>query len=82
MRPASPRIELPAFGATSDRDAARVLDQRGDAVAVVAEPATPPDRETLRDAAVLAVLEHDFGDLVLAGMAFTPAWGGDAVGFT
>ena len=76
------RIVLPGLGAASDRDAARVLSQSGDVIAVLAEPASPPDAGTLRDAAIRVALEEDFGDVVLAGVAFAPAWGGDAVGFT
>ena len=76
------RIVLPEFGAEADRDAARVLGQNGDVVAVIAEPALPPEAETLRDAVIRAALEEDLGDVVLAGVAFAPEWGGDAVGFT
>lgn len=82
MTHAPRRIVLAGFGAASDRDAARVLSQNGDVVAVLAEPASPADAEALRDAAIRAALEEDFGEIVLAGVAFAPAWGGDAVGFT
>jgi hypothetical protein len=76
------RIVLSGLGAASDRDAARILSQSGEVIAVLAEPASPPDVVTLRDAAIRAALDEDFGDVVLAGVAFAPAWGGDAIGFT
>ncbi len=82
MASAPRRIELSGFGAAGDRDAARVLDQSGDVLAMVAEPVLTPDMEMLRDAIIRAALEEDFGDVVLAGVAFAPEWGGDAVGFT
>ena len=76
------RIVLPELGAASDRNAADVLGTHGDIVAVIAEPAAPPAAEVLRDAVIRAALDELFGDVVLAGVAFAPAWGGDAVGFT
>jgi len=76
------RIVLSALGPASDIDAARVLDQIGTVVAVVAGPVEVPDFDTFRDAVVAGVLEADFGETVLAGVAFAPQWGGDAVGFT
>ena len=76
------RLVLPNWGPPSDHDAARVLDQAGSVVATVAEPAAPAGAEEFRDAVVTAVLDEDFGDVVLAGVAFAPRWGGDAVGFT
>ena len=76
------RIELPEFGAAGDRDAASVLGQSGEVLAVIAEPESPPDADTLRDAVIRAALDEDFGDVVLAGVAFSPRWGEDAVGFT
>ena len=76
------RIVLPAFGAFGDRDAATVLDSQGAIVATIAEPITLPDAELLRDAVIDAAWAEDFGDVVLAGVAFAPHWGGDAVGFT
>ena len=82
MTPSPRRIELPELGISGDRDAARVLAQNGDVVAVVVEPASRTDRETLREAAIRAALEEDLGKVVLAGIAFAPLWGGDAVGFT
>jgi len=76
------RIVLSELGVPGSKDAARVLGQAGDVLALVAEPDPPPDAETLRDAAIRAVLEADLGDVILAGVAFAPRWGGDAVGFT
>ena len=76
------RIALPELGAAGDRDAACVLGQSGELLAAIAEPKSPPDAETLRDAVIRAVLDEDFGDVVLAGVAFSARWGGDAVGFT
>ena len=77
-----PRLVLPAFGLPGTNDAARVLDHAGAVVAVVAEPAAPADTEALREAIIRGVLDEDFGDTVLAGVAFAARWGGDAVGFT
>ena len=82
MASAPRRIELSGFGIVGDRDAASVLGQRGDVLAVVAEPVLTPDVETFRDAIIRAALEEDFGEVVLAGVAFAPEWGGDAVRFT
>lgn len=76
------RIVLPEFGAASMGAAASVLDSSGRVVASVAEPAKPPDVETLRNAVIVNVLDKDFGAVVLAGVAFASRWGGDAVGFT
>ena len=76
------RLVLRDWGPPSADDAARVLDQVGTVVATVAEPAAAAAAEALRDAVVTAVLDEDFGDVVLAGVAFAPRWGGDAVGFT
>ena len=76
------RLVLPRWGPPGDGDAARVLDRAGTVVAVVAEPAAPADTAALRGAVVDAVLGEDFGDAVLAGVAFGPRWGGGAVGFT
>lgn len=76
------RIALAEFGPASDSDAARVLDPAGTVVAVVAEPVASPDADALRDAAIAGVLAADFGDTVLAGVAFAPRWGGDTIGFT
>ena len=76
------RIELPEFGVAGDRVAASVLGQSHDVLAVIAEPESPPDAETLRDAVIRAALDEDLGDVVLAGVAFSSNWGGDAVGFT
>lgn len=76
------RLVLPELGPPGDDIAARVFDQAGTVVAVVAEPAAPADAEALRDAIIAHVLDEDFGDTVLAGVAFAPRWGGDAVGFT
>jgi hypothetical protein len=76
------RLVLVDSGPPSDRDAARVLDRVGGVVATVAEPTAPGDVGGLRDAVIAAVLDEDFGDVVLAGVAFAPRWGGDAVAFT
>ena len=51
-------------------------------VGVVPEPAGASDVQKLRDAIVDAVFDTDFGDVILAGVAFAPRLGGDAVGFT
>ena len=51
-------------------------------VGVVPEPAGASDVQKLRDASVDAVFDTDFGDAILAGVAFAPRSGGDAVGFT
>lgn len=76
------RITLAEFGEDTEREAARVLDQSGATLATIAEPASPPDTETLRDAIIAKVFDEDFGDTVLAGVAFAAHLGGDAVGFT
>jgi hypothetical protein len=76
------RIVLPDFGPAGDQDAARVLGSAGDVLAVVAQPVEPSDSGALRDAIIALVLDEDFGDIVLAGVAFAPHLGGDAVGFT
>ena len=76
------RITLPTLGPSGGQDAATVLDSRGGIVATIAEPITSPDMESLRDAVIEAVWAEDFGDVILSGVAFAPAWGGDAVGFT
>jgi hypothetical protein len=75
-------VVLAEFGIASDRIAADLLGQHGEVAAVIAEPVSLPEAEALRDAVLRAALEEDFGDLVLAGVAFAPAWGGDAIGFT
>jgi len=59
-----------------------VLDRTGTVVGVVPEPAGASDVQKLRDAIVDAVFDTDFGDAILAGVAFAPRLGGDAVGFT
>ena len=76
------RIVLTEFGPPGPDDAARVLDQTGTVLATVAEPARPPGSDLLRDAVIAAALGADLGDVILAGVAFAPRWGGDAVGFT
>lgn len=76
------RIVVPSFGPAGQEDAARVLDQNGDVRALIAEPVNHPDAIVFRDAVVDAVLDADFGDVILAGVAFAPRWGGDAIGFT
>ena len=76
------RLVLDGWGDSGDADAARVLDAAGAVVATGAEPAGWTDRDALREAIVSTVLDADFGDAVLAGVAFAPRLGGDAVGFT
>ena len=75
-------IIIPLLGPKDDQIAARVLDQNGAVVAVIAEPIDPPDIEPFRDAVVDVVFAEDFGDIILAGVSFADRWGGDAVGFT
>lgn len=76
------RILVSGWPAPSDAVAARVLDQAGAVVGIVPEPMGAAAVETLRDAIVDAVLDTDFGDSILAGVAFAPHLGGDAIGFT
>jgi hypothetical protein len=75
-------IVLPERGPASPLAAATVLDRAGNVLAVVAEPAQPPEVAALRDEVIARVLDEDFGETILAGVAFAPRWGGDAVGFT
>jgi hypothetical protein len=76
------RIVVPDLGRSSERDAAHVLDQTGVVVAVVAAPVDSYDRHTLQHAIVARVLAEEWGETILAGVAFGPKWGGNAIGFT
>jgi hypothetical protein len=76
------RLVLPGHENASDRVAARVLDLRGEVVALVYDPLAHGDAAAFRDAVLDAVRQQDFGEIVLAGVAFEDQWGGDAVGFT
>jgi hypothetical protein len=76
------RLTLPQFGTAGDNTVAQVLDHIGEVIADVVEPVELLDSETLRDAVISRVLDIDFGEIVIAGIAFAPKWGGDAVGFT
>jgi len=76
------RLAIPGWEDTSRGGVARVLDHAGGVVAVVSGPARIASVEALRDDVLTAVLGADFGDVVLAGVAFEADLGGDAVGFT
>lgn len=76
------RIVLSGWATPGETVAARILDQSGAVVGVVLEPVRVGDAQALRDAVIDAALETDFGDVVLAGVAFASHLGGDAVGFT
>jgi hypothetical protein len=76
------RIEVSGLGPASDQDAAYVLDHAGNVIAVVAAPVDDADCQTLQDAVVVQVLVEDFGEVILAGVAFASTWGGNAIGFT
>lgn len=82
MTGAPRRVVLECLGEPGDRDAARVITSDGNTLAVIAEPAASPARDALRDEAIRAALEEDFGEVILAGVAFAREWGGDAVAFT
>jgi len=76
------RLSLSEFGPSGDLTAATVLDSTGSIVATIAQPIALPHLAVLRDAVVDAVFGEDFGETILAGVAFAPLWGGDAIGFT
>lgn len=75
-------LTLRAFGPSGKIIAATVLDTTGSIVATIAQPIALPSLEALRDAVVDTALSEDFGETILAGVAFAPLWGGDAIGFT
>lgn len=64
------------------RIAARVLAPDGSVLATVPLSADVADVQAARDAIVEAVLAEDWGDAIVAGVAFGPDLGGGAVGFT
>jgi hypothetical protein len=76
------RPSLPAFGPTGAHDAAQVLSLTGAVMAVIAEPLAPPNADDFRAAVVETVGMTDWGDTIMAGVAFTDRWGGDAISFT
>jgi len=82
MSSAPRRLVLDEWAGPGNAIAARVLDRTGTVVGVVPEPADATDIRKLRDAIVDMVFDTDFGDVILAGVAFAPRLGGDAVGFT
>lgn len=75
-------LSEPDFGPSGDQEAAEVLGQSGEVLAVFAQPARTIDVATLREAIVSSTFDQDFGDAVIAGVAFAPNLGGDAVAFT